>query len=178
MPDEPGVQGLLALMLCHDARRRARYASDQLVLLEAQDRALWDHAQINEGRALVDSALRMGGRGPFVLQAAIAVLQTEPTVDWQRVAALYAELAERTRSPVVQLNRAVAIAQAGSPDVALALVDRLELAFYPYFHSTRAELLRRLGRVDEARNAYQRALELTRSEPERRFLERRLLELR
>ncbi|MBV8718042.1 MAG: sigma-70 family RNA polymerase sigma factor [Chloroflexi bacterium] len=177
MPGEPEVQGLLALMLCHDARRRARYASDELVLLEAQDRTLWDHAQIEEGRALVEGAFGMGGRGPYVLQAAIAVLQTEPTLDWPQIAALYAELAERTRSPVVQLNRAVAIAQAGSPDVALALVDRLELAEYPYFHSTRAELLRRLDRVEEARNAYRRALELIRSEPERRFLERRLFDL-
>lgn len=177
MPDEPEVQGLLALMLCHDARRRARYASDELVLLEAQNRSLWDQAQIEEGRAVLDSALRLGGRGPYVLQAAIASLQTEPSVDWPQVAALYAELAERTRSPVVELNRAVAIAQAGSPDVALVLVDQLDLAFYPHFHSTRAELLRRLGRVEEARSAYQRALELSRSGPERRFLERRVLEL-
>jgi RNA polymerase sigma-70 factor (ECF subfamily) len=177
MPDEPEVRGVLALMVCHDARRQARYASDELVLLAEQDRTLWDHAQIEEGRALLESALRMGGRGPYVLQAAIAVLQTESQVDWPQVAALYAELAERTRSPVVQLNRAVAIAQAGSPDVALALVDRLELASYPYFHSTRAELLRRLGRTEEAQQAYRQALELTRSEPERRFLERRLLEL-
>jgi RNA polymerase sigma-70 factor (ECF subfamily) len=177
MPGEPEVRGLLALMLCHDARRRARHASDELVLLEAQDRSLWDLGQIEQGRTLLESALRMEGRGPHVLQAAIAVLQTEPTVDWPQVAALYAELADRTHSPVVQLNHAVAIAQAGSPEVALALVDRLELASYPYFHSTRAELLRRLGRVDEARNAYRRALEVIQSEPERRFLERRLLEL-
>jgi RNA polymerase sigma-70 factor (ECF subfamily) len=177
MPDEPEAHGLLALMLCHDARRRARYASDELVLLEAQDRSLWDAAQIDEARAVLDRALRSGGRGPYVLQAAIASLQTEPQVDWPQVAALYAKLAERTRSPVVELNRAVAIAQSGSPDVALALVDRLELPKYPYFHSTRAELLRRLGRADEARTAYQRALEYTRAEPERRFLERRLREL-
>ncbi len=157
LPDAPEVLGLLALMLCHDARRRARYASDELVLLEAQDRSLWDQTQIEEGRAVLDHALRLGGRGPYVLQAAIASLQTESRVDWQQVAALYAELAERTRSPVVQLNRAVAIAQAGSPDVALALVDRLELASYSYFHSTRAELLHRLGRVKEARGAYRRA---------------------
>ena len=177
MPDAPEVHGLLALMLCHDARRRARYASDELVLLEAQDRSLWDQAQIEEGRAVLDHALHLGGRGPYVLQAAIASLQTEASVDWPQVAALYTELAERTRSPVVELNRAVAIAQAGSPDVALALVNRLELASYPYFHSTRAELLRRLGRIEEARSAYRRALELMRTEPERRFLERRLLEL-
>jgi RNA polymerase sigma-70 factor (ECF subfamily) len=177
MPDEPEAHGLLALMLCHDARRRARYASDELVVLEAQDRSLWDRAEIAEGRAVLDRALRLGGRGPYVLQAAIASLQAEPSVDWPQVAALYAELAERTRSPVVELNRAVAIAQAGSPDVALVLVERLDLALYPYFHSTRAELLRRLGRVEEARGAYRRALELIRSGPERRFLERRLEEL-
>jgi RNA polymerase sigma-70 factor (ECF subfamily) len=176
MPDEPEVHGLLALMLCHDARRRARYANDELVLLEAQDRSLWDLTQIDEARAVLDRALALGGRGPYLLQAAIALLQTEQEVDWPQIAALYTELAERTRSPVVELNRAVAIAQAGSPDVALVLVDRLDLAFYPYFHSTRAELLRRLGRLEEARGAYRRALELTRTEPERRFLERRLLE--
>jgi RNA polymerase sigma-70 factor (ECF subfamily) len=177
MPDEPEVYGLLALMLCHDARRRARYASDELVLLEAQDRSLWDLAQIDEARVLLDRGLRLGGRGPYVLQAAIASLQTEPVVDWPQVAALYAELAERTRSPVVELNRAVAIAQSGAPEVALELVDRLELRSYPYLHSTRAELLRRLGRVAEARGAYQHALQLTRTERERRFLERRLREL-
>jgi RNA polymerase sigma-70 factor (ECF subfamily) len=176
MPNEPEVHGLLALMLCHDARRRARYPNDELVLLEAQDRSLWGMAQIDEGRALLDRGLALGGRGPYVLQAAIAALQTEPEVDWLQVAALYTELAQRTRSPVVELNRAVAIAQAGSPDVALALVDRLELPSYAYFHSTRAELLRRLGHVEAARAAYRRALELTRTEPERRFLERRLLE--
>lgn len=177
LPAEPEVQGLLALMLCHDARRRARYASDELVLLEAQDRSLWDQAQIAAGRAALDTALSLGGRGPYVLQAAIASLQAEPRVDWPQVAALYTELLERTRSPVVELNRAVAIAQAGSPDVALALIDRLELGSYAYFHSTRAEVLRRLGRPEEARAAYHRALELIRTEPERRFLERRLREL-
>jgi RNA polymerase sigma-70 factor (ECF subfamily) len=176
MPEASEAHGLLALMLCHDARRRARHVGDELVLLEAQDRSLWDQAQIAEGRAVLDHALGLGGRGPYVLQAAIASLQTEATVDWSQVAALYAELAEHTRSPVVQLNRAVAIAQAGAPDVALALVDRLDLTLYPYLHSTRAELLRRLGRLDEAHNAYQQALGLTRSEPERRFLERRLRE--
>ena len=177
MPDAPEAHGLLALMLCHDARRRARYASDELVLLEAQDQSLWDQAQIEEGRAVLDRALHLGGRGPYVLQAAIASLQSESRVDWPQIAALYTELVERTRSPVVELNRAVAIAQAGSPDVALVLVDRLELASYPYFHSTRAELLRRLGRIEEARSAYQRALELIRNAPARRFLERRLVEL-
>jgi RNA polymerase sigma-70 factor (ECF subfamily) len=177
MPDEPEVHGLLALMLCHDARRRARFAGDDLVLLEDQDRSLWDAAQIEQGRAMLDRALGLRGRGPYVLQAAIASLQAEPRVDWPQVAALYAELALLTRSPVVELNRAVAVAQAGAPDAALEIVDALALDDYPYLHSTRAELLRRLDRPDEARAAYRRALELTRAEPERRFLERRLAEL-
>ena len=177
MPDEPEVHGLLALMLCHDARRRARFAGDDLVLLEDQDRSLWDAAQIEQGRAMLDRALGLRGRGPYVLQAAIASLQAEPRVDWPQVAALYAELALLTRSPVVELNRAVAVAQAGAPDAALEIVDALALDDYPYLHSTRAELLRRLDRPEEARAAYRRALELTRAEPERRFLERRLAEL-
>jgi RNA polymerase sigma-70 factor (ECF subfamily) len=112
-----------------------------------------------------------------VLQAAIASLQTDDPIDWPQVAALYDELAALTRSPVVELNRAVAVAQAGSPDEALRIVDRLELDDYQYLHSTRAELLRRLGRDDEAGAAYRRALELARTEPERRFLERQLDEL-
>jgi RNA polymerase sigma-70 factor, ECF subfamily len=177
MPDEPEVQGLLGLMLCHDARRAARFAGDELVLLEDQDRALWDAAQIAEGRAALDRALALRGRGPYVLQAAIASLQAEVPVDWPQVAALYGELALLTRSPVVELNRAVAVAQAGSPEAALNIVEGLALDDYPYLHSTRAELLRRLGRADEARAAYRRALALTRAAPERRFLERRLAEL-
>jgi RNA polymerase sigma-70 factor, ECF subfamily len=177
MPDEPEVHGLLALMLCHDARRAARFDGDELVLLEDQDRSLWDAGQIAEGRALIDRALALLGRGPYVLQAAIASLQAQDPIDWPQVASLYAELAALTRSPVVELNRAVAVAQAGSPADALHIVDRLELDEYQYLHSTRAELLRRLGRTDEARAAYRRALELARTEPERRFLERRLDEL-
>jgi RNA polymerase sigma-70 factor (ECF subfamily) len=177
MPDEPEVHGLLALMLCHDARRAARFDGDELVLLEDQDRSLWDAGQIAEGRALIDRALALLGRGPYVLQAAIASLQAQDPIDWPQVAALYEELAALTRSPVVELNRAVAVAQAGSPADALQIVDRLELDEYQYLHSTRAELLRRLGRADEAGAAYRRALELARTEPERRFLERRLDEL-
>jgi RNA polymerase sigma-70 factor, ECF subfamily len=177
MPDEPEVHGLLALMLCHDARRAARFDGDELVLLEDQDRSLWDAGQIAEGRALIDRALALLGRGPYVLQAAIASLQAQDPIDWPQVAALYGELAALTRSPVVELNRAVAVAQAGSPADALQIVDRLELDEYQYLHSTRAELLRRLGRADEAGAAYRRALELARTEPERRFLERRLDEL-
>ena len=177
MPGESEVLGLLALMLCHDARRRARFSNGDLVLLEDQDRSLWDTSQIDEGRALLDQALALHGRGPYVLQGAIASLQAEPDVDWPQVVALYGELARVTHSPVVELNRAVAVAQAGSPAVALQLVDTLELDEYPYLHSTRAELLRRLGRNEEARLAYQRALDLTQNEPERRFLRRRLDQL-
>jgi RNA polymerase sigma-70 factor (ECF subfamily) len=177
MPDEPEVHGLLALMLCHDARRAARFRGDELVRLEDQDRSLWDAEQLAEGRAVIDRALALRGRGPYVLQAAIASLQTHDPVDWPQVAALYEELTALTRSPVVELNRAVAIAQAGSPDEALRIVDRLELDEYQYLHSTRAELLRRLGRDAEAGAAYRRALELARTEPERRFLERQLDEL-
>jgi RNA polymerase sigma-70 factor (ECF subfamily) len=177
MPDEPEVHGLLALMLCHDARRAARFDGDELVLLEDQDRSLWDAGQLEEGRVLIVRALALRGRGPYVVQAAIASLQTQDPIDWTQVAALYEELAALTRSPVVELNRAVAVAQAGSPEAALQIVDRLALDDYQYLHSTRAELLRRLGRPQDARAAYARALELARAEPERRFLQRRLSEL-
>jgi RNA polymerase sigma-70 factor (ECF subfamily) len=174
LPGEPEVHGLLALMLCHDARRSARFSDSELVLLEHQDRSLWDAAQIAEGRAALDLALALHGRGPYVLQGAIASLQIEERIDWPQVVALYGELARLTQSPVVELNRAVAVAQTGSPQVALRIVEGLELDEYPYLHSTRGELLRRLGRTEEAREAYRRALELTRNEPERRFLQRRL----
>jgi RNA polymerase sigma-70 factor (ECF subfamily) len=174
MPDEPEAHGLLALMLCHDARRAARVAGGEIVLLADQDRSLWDAAGIAEGRRVLDRAVALRGRGPYVLQAAIASLQAEETVDWAEVAALYGELARVTGSPVVELNRAVAVAEAGSPEAALELVERVGLDGYRYVHSTRAELLRRLGRHAEARAAYGRALELTAAEPERRFLRRRL----
>ncbi len=179
MPDEPEVHGLLALMLIHHARRRARFAGRELVLLEDQDRALWDAQEIAAGRRMLDRAIALHGRGPYVLQAAIASLQTEEQIDWNQVAALYGQLAHTTGSPVVELNRAVALAQAGHIEDALVLVDRVrdELAGYQYLHSTRAELLRRLGRAEEARAAFERALALARSEPERRFLERRIAEL-
>ncbi len=177
LPSQPEAHGLLALMLCHDARRHARYAGDELVLLADQDRALWDLDQIEAGRAVLRRAFAMGGRGAYVLQAAIAVLQTEAEIDWPRVAALYAELGQLTGSPVVELNRAVAVAQAGSPEAALDIVEGLPLEEYPYLHATRADLLRRLGRTEEARHAYREALDLTRAEPERRFLQRRLAEL-
>jgi RNA polymerase sigma-70 factor, ECF subfamily len=177
MPDEPEVRGLLALMMLHHARREARFAGDDLVLLADQDRSLWDGREVTEARQLLDRAIALRGRGPYVIQAAIASLQTQDEVDWPQVAALYAQLAELTGSPVVELNRAVAIAEAGSPERALALVERLDLGEYRYLHSTRGELLRRLGRGEEAREAYSRALELSSSEPERRFLRRRIAEL-
>jgi RNA polymerase sigma-70 factor (ECF subfamily) len=178
MPDEPEVHGLLALMLCHDARRGARFAGDEIVLLADQDRSRWDAAQIAAGRTALDRAIALRGRGPYLVQAAIASLQAEPEVDWPQVAELYAGLAQLTGSPVVELNRAVAVAEAGDPAAALAIADGLALDDYRYLHSTRAELLRRLDRADEARAAYERALALTDAPPERRFLERRLGELR
>ena len=177
MPDEPEVQGLLALMLVNDARRDARFADGTVVLLRDQDRSLWDFDQIAEGRAVLDRALAHGGRGPYVLQAALAALHTDEPQDWPQIAALYGELARLTGSAVVELNRAVAIAEAGDVEDALSLVERLELDSYHYLHATRAELLRRLDRVEDARAAYDRALKLVHSDAERRFLERRLAEL-
>jgi RNA polymerase sigma-70 factor (ECF subfamily) len=177
MPDEPEVHGLLALMLANDARRDARFEDGAVVLLGDQDRSLWDFDQIEEGRAALDRALALRGRGPYVLQAAIAVLHTEEPQDWPQIAALYGELARLTGSPVVELNRAAAVAEAGDAEAALAMVERLDLEGYHYLHATRAELLRRLDRFDEARAAYERALELVHSDAERRFLERRLAEL-
>ena len=186
LPDEPEVLGLLALMLMHDARREARFDgenSQDLVLLPDQDRSRWDRGQIAEARdlldrALLDPALQQGpsARGRYALQAAIASLQTEDQIDWPQIAALYGELADRTGSAVVRLNRAVAIAEADGPAAALAIVDGLDLRGYQYWHSTRAELLRRLGRAAEARAAYRQALALARTIPERRFLERRIAE--
>ena len=177
MPDEPDVHGLLALMLVNDARREARFVDGTLVLLRDQDRSLWDFEQIAEGRTALERALALGGRGAYVLQAAIASLHADDPQDWEQLAVLYGELARRTGSAIVELNRAAAIAEAGDTEAALALVDRLELGRYPYLHSTRAELLRRLDRVEDARAAYERALELVPTKAERRFLEGRLAEL-
>jgi RNA polymerase sigma-70 factor, ECF subfamily len=177
MPDEPEAQGLLSLMLIHHARHEARFSGDDLVLLEDQDRSLWDAESIAAGREVLDRAIALHGGGPYVLQAAIASLQAEDAIDWNQVALLYARLAALTGSPVVELNRAVAVAQAGSPAEALEIVDGLPLDVYRYQHSTRGELLRRLGRLDEARAAFEQALELATSDPERRFLARRLAEL-
>jgi RNA polymerase sigma-70 factor (ECF subfamily) len=177
MPDEPEVQGLLALMLLNDARREARFEHGELVLLADQDRTRWDESQIAKGRKLLDRALALGGRGPYVVQAAIASLHADEPQDWPEIAALYAELVRLTGSPVVEMNRAIAVAEAHGPEAGLAIVDGLDLEGYQYFHSTRAELLRRLGRGDEARAAFERALELAKAEPERRFLHRRVEEV-
>ncbi|MGH2945439.1 MAG: RNA polymerase sigma factor, partial [Solirubrobacteraceae bacterium] len=177
MPDEPEVHGLLALMLVNDARRDARFADGAVVLLRDQDRSLWDLDRIADGRAALDRAVALGGRGPYMLQAALAALHLDEPPDWRQIAALYGELARLTGSPVVELNEAVAVAEAGDVEAALALVERLELDRYHYLHATRAELLRRLDRVEDARAAYDRALELVHSDAERRLLERRRAEL-
>ena len=179
LPAEPEVLGLLALMLVHDARREARFAGQDLVLLADQDRSRWDWRQVEEGRVLLDQALLHRSavrRGQYAIQAAIASLQAEERLDWPQIAALYGELADLTGSDVVRLNRAVAIAESEGAAAALAVVDGLDLPGYQYWYSTRAELLRRLGRADEARAAYQQALDLARTAPERRYLERRIAE--
>jgi RNA polymerase sigma-70 factor (ECF subfamily) len=177
MPDEPEVRGLLALMLLNDARREARFEAGELVLLSDQDRSRWDDEQIVRGREELDRALALRGRGPYVVQAAIAALHTDEQRDWSQIAALYGELARLTDSAVVELNRAIAVAEAEGTEAGLELVNRLDLEGYQYFHSTRADLLRRLGRVAEARVEYERALELAYAEPERRFLQRRVAEV-
>ncbi|HEY7830483.1 MAG TPA: sigma-70 family RNA polymerase sigma factor [Solirubrobacteraceae bacterium] len=181
MPDEPQASGLLALMLLHDSRRAARFRDGDLVLLTEQDRTLWDGERIEAGRAALERALALGGReasGVYVLQASIASLHVEGTRDWARIAALYGELARLTRSPVVELNRAVALAEAEGLEVGLLAIEQLhELDGYHYFHAARADLLRRLGRPVEARRAYEQALELVRSDAERRFLVRRIARL-
>jgi RNA polymerase sigma-70 factor (ECF subfamily) len=175
MADEPEVHGLLALMLLHESRRHARVVDGQLVPLGEQDRSLHDRGKVEEGRVALDRALALRpAPGPYVLQAAIASLQADEEVDWDEVAALYERLERLTGSPVVALNRAAAVAEAGAPERALELVDALELGDYRYLHSTRAELLRRLGRRQEARAAFEHALRLAATEPERRFLARRL----
>jgi RNA polymerase sigma-70 factor (ECF subfamily) len=176
MPDEPEAHGLLAAMLIQHARHAARFADDDLVLLKDQDRSLWDATEIAAGREALDRAVALRGEGPYVLQAAIASHQSAERLDWEQIVGLYGQLAAITGSAVVELNRAVALAEAGSAKDALALVESLDLDDYQYLHSTRAELLRRLGRDDDARIAYRRALELASSEPERRFLARRIAE--
>jgi RNA polymerase sigma-70 factor (ECF subfamily) len=177
LPGQPEPEGLLALMLLHDARRAARLCgpgNQDIVLFADQDRALWDWRQVTEARAILDRIT--DDRGPYVIQAAIASLQAADPIDWRQVAALYEELAELTGSPVVRLNGAVAVAEADGPAAALAIVNGLGLTGYPYWHSTRAELLRRIGRAEEARASYRAALALVATEPERRFLRKRIAE--
>jgi RNA polymerase sigma-70 factor, ECF subfamily len=182
MPDEPEVTGLLALMLLTESRRASRTTADgDLVLLADQDRSLWDRALIAEGQALVRACLRRNQPGPYQVQAAINAVHSDAATaadtDWRQIVALYDQLTVLAPTPVVALNRAVAVAEVDGPDAALALVDELELPQHPLFHSVRADLLRRLGRSTEAAEAYGTALSLTGNEPERAFLERRLASL-
>jgi RNA polymerase sigma-70 factor (ECF subfamily) len=177
MPDEAEVHGLLALMLMNDARREARFAGGTVVLLADQDRSLWNAQEIAEGRMALDTARSLGGRGQYVVQAELASLHLEEPPDWSRLAAVYGELAELTGSSVVELSYAAAIAEAGDVQTALRIVEGLDLDRYHYLHATRAEFLRRLDRVEDARVAYGRALELVQSDAERSFLEGRLHEL-
>ena len=177
MPDEPEVHGLVAMMLLLDARREARFKGGELVLLADQDRSLWDQDQIAEGRAVLDRALALRGRGPYVVQAAIASLHADEPRDWSEIAALYGELARLTDSPVVELNRAIAVAEQHGPEAGLEIVDGLALGDFRYLHSTRGEFLRRIGRTSEARESFGRALELVHNDAERRLLEQRPAEL-
>jgi RNA polymerase sigma-70 factor (ECF subfamily) len=177
MPDEAEAHGLEALMLLQDSRRDSRMAEGELVLLENQDRERWDWNEIEDGKRALDQALALRRPGPYQLQAAIAALHSEATTDWAQIAVFYSELARRTGSPVVELNRAVAVAMTEGPERGLALMHGLPLDEYHLYHAARADLLRRLERLDEAAAAYRRALELTDSEPERRFLSGRLEEI-
>jgi RNA polymerase sigma-70 factor (ECF subfamily) len=165
------------MMLLLDARRAARHRDGEIVLLADQDRSLWDTERIAQGRAALDRALALRGHGPYVVQAAIASLHADEPRDWPQIAALYGELGRLTGSPVVELSRAVAVAETDGPEAGLAIVERLELDDYRYLHATRGELLRRLERTEEARDALQRALELVHDDAERRLLERRLADL-
>ena len=177
MPDEAEAHALLALMLMNHARTAARFQGGEIVLLDDQDRSLWDQRQIGEGRALLERAFTLHGSGPYVIQAAIAELHLRVPRNWEEIALLYERLEHITGSAVVTMNRAIAVAELEGPEAGLALLDRLELDDYRYYHSTRADLLRRLGRTEEARAAYSRALEQTQPGPEQRFLESRLADL-
>jgi RNA polymerase sigma-70 factor (ECF subfamily) len=183
---EPEAMGLLALMLLHESRRPARASpTGELILLDGQDRSLWNREQIREGTALVERALASRRIGPYTLQAAIAAVHAEApaaaATDWAQIVGLYDVLVRAEPSPVVELNRAAAVAMRDGPAAGLALIDAIlargDLADYPLAHSARAELCRRLGKTGDARASYERALGLTRQEPQRRFLERRLSEL-
>jgi RNA polymerase sigma-70 factor (ECF subfamily) len=164
-------------MLLLDARREARFADGELVLLAEQDHRLLDAAEVADGRLTLERALSLGARGPYVVQAAIASLHADQERDWEQIAALYGELAVLTGSPVVELSRAVAVAETAGAEAGLAIVDGLAIEDYRYLHATRGELLRRLGRTDEARDAFAQALAMAHTEAERRLLERRLAEL-
>jgi RNA polymerase sigma-70 factor, ECF subfamily len=186
MPDPPEARALLALMLLHDSRRDTRLSSGgEIVLLEEQDRGRWDQGEIREGTALAEQALREAGPGPYAVQAAIAALHAQARrpeeTDWRQIAALYGVLLRLNPSPIVELNRAVAVAQAEGPEDGLRLLDGLdqrgELAAYHLLPAARADLLKKLGRSQEAAEAYRRALSLVANEPERRFLKRRLAEV-
>ena len=183
---EPEAIGLLALMLLHESRRTARTSpSGELILLEDQDRSLWNREQIAEGARLVERALSSRQAGPYAIQAAIAAVHADaPTAaatDWAEIVGLYDVLSRADPSPVIELNRAVAVAMRDGPAAGLVLIeailDRGDLQDYRLAHAARAELCRRLGRKKEARDSFERALSLTRQEPERRFLERRIAEL-
>jgi RNA polymerase sigma-70 factor (ECF subfamily) len=178
MPDEPEVVGLLALMLLIHARRAARTAPDgSLVLLPDQDRSLWDRSLIEEGQALVRACLRRNLPGPYQIQAAINAVHSDAFVsadtDWSQILRLYDQLMVYTASPIVALNRAVALAELQGPEAGLAVIDELDLGAYHLFHATRADLLKRIGRYAEAAHSYNAALALTTNPAERRFLERR-----
>jgi RNA polymerase sigma-70 factor (ECF subfamily) len=164
-------------MLINHARTAARFRGGELVVLDDQDRSLWDEHQIEEGRQQLERALALRGSGPYLIQAAIADLHLQVPRNWGEITLLYQRLERITGSPVVTMNRAVSVAELDGPEAALALLDGLELDDYRYYHSTRADLLRRLGRTDEAGAAYARALELTQPGPEQRFLERRLADV-
>jgi len=179
MPDEAETHGLHAVLLLQDARREARVVGGEIVLLDDQDRTLWDQDEIEQGRRALDRGLALRMPGPYQLQAAIASLHFDDPTDWHEIALLYQRLGELTPSPVVELNRAVAVALSEGVDEGLEIVDRIEsLDDYYLLHSTRADLLRRLGRDGEAETAYERALALAPSEVERDFLRRRLAERR
>ena len=177
MPDETEAHALLALMLISHARHDARFRDGEIVLLDDQDATLWNHEEIEKGRQELEQARSLQGTGPYLIQAAITDLHLEHPRDWEQIAHLYQQLEEITVSPVVTMNRAIAIAELEGPEAGLVLLDQLELDDYRYFHSTRADLLRRLDRNDEARVAYTHARELTPPGPEQRFLDKRLAEL-
>jgi RNA polymerase sigma-70 factor (ECF subfamily) len=177
MPDEAEANALLSLMLINHARSVSRIRGGELVLLDDQDRSLWDQRHIDEGRKLLQRALNLQGSGSYTVQAAIADQHLHQPRDWERIELLYQRLEQLTNSPVVTMNRAIAVAELEGPEAALALLDGLELQGYRYYHSTRADLLRRLGRNAQARSAYARALALSPPGPEQRFLEGRLANL-